>query len=103
MTPVEPEGNRESVHFEIPDLASAVRLTRRLGGRWNVSLRDRSDVNLVSVALQHDPDDLAVLLRNVEAWVKEESLCAIRFAVDSRDYVLTAGDADWAAIPAAVA
>ncbi len=100
---MEPEETYQSVHFEIPDLAAAVRLTRRLGGRWNVSLQDRRDVNLVSVALQPDPDDLAVLLRNVEAWVKQESLCAIRFAVDGRDYVLAAGDADWAAIPVAVA
>jgi hypothetical protein len=93
---------RQSVRFEIPDLAAAVRLTRRLGGIWNVSLQDRRDINLVSVALRSDPSDLAVLLRNVEAWVKQESLCAIRFGVDRRDYVLTAGEADWAAIPAAV-
>jgi hypothetical protein len=96
------EETRQSVRFEIPDLAAAVRLTRRLGGIWNVSLQDRRDINLVSVALRSDPSDLAVLLRNVEAWVKQESLCAIRFAVDRRDYVLTAGEADWTAIPAAV-
>ena len=44
------------------------------------------------------------LLRNVEAWVKQESMCAIRFQVDGREYILAAGEADWAAaIPAAVA
>jgi hypothetical protein len=96
------EETRQSVRFEIADLAAAVRLTRRLGGLWNVSLQDRRDINLVSVFLRSDPSGLAVLLRNVEAWVKQESLCAIRFAVDSRDYVLTAGEADWAAIPTAV-
>ena len=102
MTQMQAEETRQSVCFEIPDLAAAVRLTRRLGGIWDVSLQDSRDINLVSVALRSDPSDLAVLLRNVEAWVKQESLCAIRFGVDSRDYVLTAGEADWEAIPAAV-
>ena len=102
MTQMEPEETCQSVHFEIPDLAAAVRLTRRLGSRWDVSLRDSRDVNLVSVALQPSPGDLAVLLRDVEAWVKQESLYAIRFTLDSRDYVLAAGEPDWAAIPVAV-
>ena len=102
MTAIEPEEALELVHFEIPDLAAAVRLTRRLGGRWNVLLQDRRDVNLVSVALQPSPGDLAVLLRDVEAWVKQESLYATRFTLDSRDYVLAAGEPDWAAIPVAV-
>ncbi len=102
MTQMQAEETPQSVRFEIPDLAAAVRLTRRLGGIWDVSLQDSRDINLVSVALRSDPSDLAVLLRNVEGWVKQESLCAIRFGVDSRDYVLTAGEADWEAIPAAV-
>jgi hypothetical protein len=100
---METEDIRQLVQFEIIDLAASVRLTRRLGHLWNVSLQDRRDVNLVSVALRPGPGDLAVLLRNVEAWVKQESLCAIRFEVDGREYILAAGEADWAAIPAAVA
>lgn len=100
---MEREETRDSVDFEIHDLASAVRLTRRLGGRWNVSLRDRGDINLVSAELGTNPDDLAVLLRDVEAWVTQESLRAIRFAVDDRDYVLMAGEVDWAAAPLKVA
>ena len=97
------ERRDEAVQFEIPDLAAAVRLTRLLGELWNVSLRDRSDINLVSAVLRSDPLDLALLLRKVEAWIREESLCAIRFEVDRREYVLAAGEADWAAIPAAIA
>ena len=97
------ERRDEAVQFEIPDLAAAVRLTRLLGELWNVSLHDRSDINLVSAVLRSDPLDLAVLLRKVEAWIREESLCAIRFEVDGREYILAAGEADWAAIPAAVA
>jgi hypothetical protein len=97
------ERRDEAVQFDIPDLAAAVRLTRLLGEIWNVSLRDRSDINLVSAVLRSDPLDLALLLREVEAWIREESLCAIRFEVDGREYVLAAGEADWATTPAAVA
>ena len=89
------------VSFEITDLASAVRLTRRLAPTWVVSLRERRDVTLVSAALRDKPDDLAVLLRKVEAWVAEESLCAIRFALDGSEYVLQAGEADWECAPRA--
>ena len=39
------------------------------------------------------------LLREVEAWVAEESLCAIRFMLDGRIYVLGAGEADWNSHP----
>jgi hypothetical protein len=96
----EPQG---AVHFEIPDLASAVRLTRRLGKLWHTSLQDGLNVNRVSALLRPNPGDLAVLLRSVEAWVEEESLCAIRYTVDGHEYVLTAGEADWSAMTALVA
>jgi hypothetical protein len=89
------------VHFEIADLAAAVRLTRRLAPRWTVALNERGDVNLVSARLRDHSADLAVLLRDLEAWVEEESLCAIRFEVDGREYVLQAGEADWQSAPQA--
>lgn len=89
----------DCVCFEIADLAAAVRLTRRLGEIWTVSLQERRDVSLVSARLRGHRDDLAVLLRNVEVWVEEESLCAIRYEVDGREYVLEAGEADWQAAP----
>ena len=91
----------DSVHFEIADLAATVRLTRRLAPNWTVSLHERRDVNLVSAKLRAASGDLAVLLRDVEAWVEEESLCAIRFEVDAREYVLRAGEADWRTAPQA--
>jgi hypothetical protein len=90
-----------AVHFEIADLAAAVRLTRLLARGRVVSLRERGDVNLVSAALRPERDDLAVLLRAVEAWVEEESLCAIRFEVDGREYVLHSGEPDWRTAPLA--
>ena len=89
----------EAVHFEVADLAAAVRLTRRLSETWIVSLRERRDVNLVSAALRNDRGELAVLLRTVESWVEDESLCMIRFEVDGREYVLHAGEADWRSAP----
>jgi hypothetical protein len=93
------QAGSDSVCFEIADLAAAVRLTRRLGEIWTVSLQERRDISLVSARLRGYRDDLAVLLRNVETWVEEESLCAIRFEVDGREYVLQAGEADWRAAP----
>jgi hypothetical protein len=89
------------VHFEIADLAAAVRLTRRLASRWTVSLQERRDVNLVTARLRARSTDLAVLLRDVEAWVEEESICAIRYEVDGREYVIQAGEADWRSAPQA--
>ena len=89
------------VHFEIADLAAAVRLTRRLASTWTVSLQERRDVNLVAARLRRPSRDLAVLLREVEAWVEEESLCAIRYEVDGREYVIHAGEPDWQSIPQA--
>jgi hypothetical protein len=92
-----------SVRFEIPDLAGAARLTRQLGGRWHVSLHEGLSVNVVSAIIQPNRlGDLAVLLRRVEAWVAQESLVAIRYALDGREYVLTAGEADWTALTAPV-
>jgi hypothetical protein len=91
----------EAVHFEVTDLAAAVRLTRQLAQTWIVSLRERGEVNLVSAALRNDPGELGVLLRTVESWVEEESLCMIRFQVDEREYVLHAGEADWETAPCA--
>jgi hypothetical protein len=89
------------VHFEIADLAAAVRLTRRLASRWTVSLQERRDVNLVTARLRERSGDLAVLLRDVEAWVEEESICAIRYEVDGREYIINAGEADWQSLPQA--
>ncbi|HKA27533.1 MAG TPA: hypothetical protein VKD88_09170 [Gaiellaceae bacterium] len=89
------------VHFEIADLAAAVRLTRRLATSWTVSLNERRDVNLVTAQLRKRSGDLAVLLRDVEAWVEEERLYAIRYELDGREYVIQAGEPDWRSCPRA--
>jgi hypothetical protein len=86
----------EFVHFEVSDIAASARLAERLSDRWNVVLSaERSDVMVVMVELRPRPRELAVLLRDVEAWVEEESLCAIRYELDGRGYVLEAGGFQW--------
>ena len=88
-----------TVRFEIPGIASSARLVRRLARHWNVALlAAHRAVNVVVAELDSEPDDLAALLREVEAWVEEESLAAIRFELDDRAYVLEAGETNWTAI-----
>jgi len=89
----------DQVHFEVTDFATAVRLTRRLGHERMVALLQDQDLNVVTTELRSGPTDLAVLLRQVEAWIEEESLCAVRYLLDDRIYVLEAGGADWTSHP----
>jgi hypothetical protein len=89
-------GSSELALFEVPDVASSVRLATRLATRWNVGVSaGRGDVIVVFAELGHEVQDVARLLREVEAWVADESLCAIRFELDERAYVLEAGGANW--------
>jgi hypothetical protein len=86
----------EFVLFEVSDVAASARLAELLADRWNVVLSaERGDVMVVIVELRPAADDVAVLLRDVEAWVDEESLCALRYELDGRGYVLEAGELDW--------
>lgn len=84
------------VTIEVADVAHSARLAHRLARRWNVTVHAEPG-EFVSVVAELLPDtpDLAVLLREVESWVEEESLRAVRYEVDGRFYVLEAGDADW--------
>jgi hypothetical protein len=89
----------DQVHFEVADFATAVRLTRRLGHERMVALLQDDDLNIVTTELRSGPTDLADLLRAVEAWIEEESLCAIRYLLDGQIYVLEAGGPDWTSHP----
>ena len=87
------EGFTDQIHFEVMDYGAAVRLTRRVGRTRPAGLLcDESCV--VAAVLDAEPNDLAVLLREVEAWIEEESLGGIRFLLDNRIYVLAAPVAD---------
>jgi hypothetical protein len=84
-------GTDGTARFEVTDLWAAARLTQRLCEAWSVTLLNGKDVVVVAVAIREEPGDLAALLRHAEAWVAEESLCAIRYELDGRYYVLAAG------------
>ena len=92
-------GFTETVQFELPDLAGAVRLATLLRVSCAVAVNEVDDVAILDVFIPASGLGLASLLRLVEAWVERESLRAIRFAIDGRSYVLEAGDADWTALP----
>jgi hypothetical protein len=86
----------DRMYIEVADYDSASQLTRRLARRRTAELLGEPAC-LVMASFSSDPADLAALLR--ESWVDDESLCAIRFLLDDRIYVLEAGEADWAARP----
>lgn len=89
-------GFSDSATFELADVALAADLAERLAPRWKVAVKaEGNDAVVVGAELRADPDDVAILLREVEAFVAEESLCALRFELDQRGYVLEAGEADW--------
>lgn len=79
----------DQVHFEVIDYAAAVRLTERLGQTWTAGLLG-GEPYVVAAAVSSEPADLATLLRDVQAWIGEESLYAIRFMLDNEIYVLAA-------------
>lgn len=87
----------DQVHFEVADHRAALRLTRRLGQTRSAALL--GDEPYVIAAAFSSEEDFAVLMRDVETFVEEESLCAIRFLFDSRIYVLEAGNAPWESHP----
>ncbi len=88
----------DRVYFEVIEVDSAGRLTCRLG-RERAALLDGDEPCIVVASFESEPAGLAELLREVESWIAEESLCAIRFLLDDRIYVLEAGEVDWSAHP----
>ena len=88
--------SEDVVLFEVMDVAASARLAERLARRWDVELNTlRRQTIVLLVDLRPGPEDLGVLLREVEEWVEDESLVAIRYEVDGRAYVLAAGEGVW--------
>jgi len=84
------------IRFEVLNIGASARLAERLAGRWSVELdTERGDAIVVLVELGPTAEDLGLLMREVESWVDEESLVAIRCVVDGRAYVVSAGEAVW--------
>ena len=88
----------DRIYIDVADRGRAARLTRRLACARTAEILGEPPC-LVVASFTSEPSDLAALLREVESWVDDESLCAIRFLLDDRIYVLEAGGADWPAHP----
>jgi hypothetical protein len=95
------ESTNQVVRFEIPTLSAAARLAELLEDGWGAWIHQRRGTHVVFATLDDDPEDLAILLRIVETWVDNESLWAIRYELDGKKYVLTAGDPVWGDLAAA--
>ncbi|HEX9141567.1 MAG TPA: hypothetical protein VF833_05005 [Gaiellaceae bacterium] len=78
----------EIVLFEVPALSGATQLLAELSTARLAWMERGDDVSVIGVLLNPDEDDLARLLREVEAWVGTRGLLAVRFEVDGRTYAL---------------
>jgi len=78
------------VRFELPLYADADEFCARLRAHWPGTRRRKGELWLISARLRTNANDLALLLRAVEAYVADAELHAIRFRLDGRAYVLAA-------------
>jgi len=79
----------ELVMFELPSEAEAERLWLRLQpGRLAWLHRREDDTYCVAAVLRAEAEDLALLLRELEAWVAETGSPQVRFELDGRTYSL---------------
>ena len=81
---------KEIVLFELPDRLLAERLLARVMPGRIAWLETGGGLSRVGVLLNTNVDDLALLLRGVQAWLSHSGLLAIRFEVDGRTYALEA-------------
>jgi hypothetical protein len=85
------EALSDTVVFEVPFRTRAVDLRERLRLRWQIGIYECDDVVLVAAELRPREDDLAVLLRAVELWLRDTKVGVLRFHLDDRAYVLESG------------
>lgn len=78
------------VRFEIPAFAGIDELCSYIRPRWGGSIKFQDDVWYVSARVRRSRNDLAQLLRKVEAYVAESGLQAIRYELDGRFYIMEA-------------
>ena len=84
----EPEFD-ELVLFDLP-AEDADQLLARLAPSHLAWILGTENGFFVVAALRAESEDLARLLRGVEAWLAESDLPYVRFMLDGRDYVLRA-------------
>jgi hypothetical protein len=80
----------EIVFFEMPTGDDAQQLWLRLHSKRLAWLHHREDRLFVAVALRAERWDLALLLREVQAWVSDCGLSPILFDLDGRCYEMRA-------------
>ena len=76
------------VLFEFSGGIAAHSLSRRLQQSWVVWTEPDDAGWIVGAELRPTADDLAVLLRNVSAWLDERRLRELMFQLDGRVYTL---------------
>ena len=85
------------VLFELPAYADVDEFEARIRPRWTGATRREGDVWLVTARARANTNDLAQLLREVETYVAEAGLLAIRYRLDGRFYIMEATALDRAA------
>jgi hypothetical protein len=85
------EALSETVVFEILDPIRAKRLAELLHPHRRIRFCEVGGAALVFAELRPREGDLAALLREVSAWLKESERSFVRFYVDGRAYVLGPG------------
>jgi hypothetical protein len=77
----------------MPSADDAEQLWKRLHAARLSWQQRREDRFFVAVALRAEAGDLALLLRDVEAWIGGCGVAQVRFELDGRRYALQAGPA----------
>ena len=75
------------IHFELPRFVEVGELLARLGSHCPVAAAVDGNIWLVTAAVA-DGHELAIVLREVERYIADTELLAIRFSVDDRYYVM---------------
>lgn len=78
----------EIILFELPNEEEAERLWLHLQPTRKAWLHQREDTHLVVVVLRAESADLALLLRELEAWLADRALAQLQFELDGRSYSL---------------
>jgi hypothetical protein len=73
---------RIELHHDVDSLYDRLRATHLV---W-IDFRDGGQ--FVAVALKPEPEDLAVVLRVVEAWTGERFLPGLRVVLDDKEYIV---------------
>jgi len=78
----------EIILFEMPNEDEAERLWLHLQPTRKAWLHQREDSHLVVVVLRAESADLALLLRELEAWLSDRDVPQLQFELDGRTYSL---------------